>query len=578
MSESTRSPKSALFALLGAGALLGASLPAAAQDHPAGQTIDNAVGIDVTQAGFDAILALVPSLLPSGIEVPELADEYEGALGQCWLGGYAYSVYDGWVTLSIADAALVPNSGYLTLDADLRIEVNDASVPMQLYTELECIGDTCDVWVDPFTANINTTLALAVDERTGLLDAQIGTINLDYSDLTSGKIHLENCWIGTVEDILNFFGLSLFDIVLGLVGGELEGAVADFGPQIEVLIEDAFNTLVLEDTIDLAGVQASYGIVPGDVQIEPAGVRILMDGYMDVAEPAPCIAAYDTGSSYGTDGALPAIGSVPTGVTPGYAASALISDDFGNQALYALWRGGLLCYTLQPGDDTLPIPLDTTLLGLLAGDAFDDLFPESKPISIVTRPKNPPLLAFDSESDIGIVVDDLGLEVYGELDHRMALVVGVDLDAEAGINLALDGTTGDLAIELALAGEDLVPTVTDNEFAPGKDADIEASFSGGVGSLIEPIIGGLAGDLAFALPAFEGIGLTTLEFAPTGPGGDWLGGYAGLGAVPYGGDAAACGTGGGCDMGCASGSRAPGSGWLVLGIPLALIGLRRRGR
>ena len=102
----------------------------------------------------------------------------------------------------------------------------------------------------------------------------------------------------------------------------------------------------------------------------------------------------------------------------------------------------------------------------------------------------------------------------------------------------------------------------------------DPSFSSGVGSLIEPIIGGLAGDLAFALPAFEGIGLTSLEFTATGTSSDWLGGYAGLGTVTYGGDG--CATDGGCDMGCASGSQAPGSGWLVLGIPLAVVGLRRR--
>ncbi len=552
--------------------VLAAGAPtAAAGQHPAGATINNAVVIDITPQGFDSILELVPGLVPSGLEIPEIGDEYEGVLDQCYLGGYAYGVEGGMVDIAIVDASLVPQTGYLALDADIQISVNSSSDPMELYYELECLGDSCDTWVDPFLANMQTTIAMTVVD--GVLDAQIGSVDVSY-DLSGDDIHLSGCAIGTVEDILNWFGISLFDLLLPLVEDQLLSAVADFGPEIEALLEDAFSAAVLQEEIDLGGVVAELELYPSSVDIQPAGMRLAMDGSMDTSSPADCIAPYDTGGSLRTTTSPPGIASVPAGVTPGYHAGLMLSDDFGNQLMYSVWRGGLLCYSILPGDDTLPIPVDTGLLGLLAGDSFDELFPEPQPMILQTRPKAPPTMDYLSGHDIGIAVNQLGLEFYGELDHRKALVLAADIDADAGIDLVLDGATGELAIGVALSGDDVYTTVTDNEFVPEANADIEASFGDVFDSLVGTLIGGLVGDLAFALPAIEGLGLTTLEFAPTGSESDWLGGYAALGVVEYGG--AGCDESGGCDMGCASGSRAPGSGWLLLGLPLALAGLRRR--
>lgn len=549
---------------------------AAAEDlHPPGVTIQDAVVVDITPEGFETVLALIPGLIPTGLEIPAIGDEYEGVADQCYLGGYAYSLSDGYVDVSIVDASLVPQSGYLAMSADMLVSVNAPSDPLALYYELECLGDTCDGYVDPFNASLNTTIAMQIVEVGGVptLDAQIGTIDLGY-DLSGDDIHLDGCALGTVEDILNWFGISLFDLVLGLVEGEINSAVADFGPEIEALLEDAFSQAAIQEQVDLGGVVADLELFPGAVEIEPTGMRLAMDGGMDVASPSDCVDPYDPGGSLATNTSPPGIGTAPSGVTPGYDAGLMLSDDFGNQLLYSVWRGGLLCYSLAPGNDLLPIALDTSLLGLLAGDAFDELFPDSKPMQIEVRPKAAPTMVYDSANDVAVHVEQLGLEFYGELDHRQALVVGIDLATDAGVDLELDGATGNLGILLDLEGEDVIPTVTDNEFAPDASSAIEESFSGVFDTLVGAVLGGLTEDLAFALPAFEGLGLTSLQFAPTGTEQDWLGGYAAMGPVSY--ESKGCSEDGGCDMGCASGSRAPGSGWLLLGIPLALAGLRRR--
>lgn len=552
-------------------ALLLLSLPAAAQDlHPPGATISGAAHADITPEGFNAITALLPGLVPSGIEIPEVGDEYEGVLGQCWLGGYEYNLSNGMVDLAISSSSLVPQSGYLDLDATMVITVNSSSSPLALLLSVECIDTTCDGYIDPFEANIHTTLALRVVD--GVLDAEVGEIALTYG-LSSSDIHIDDCWIGTMEDVLGFFGLSIFDLILPLVEDTLVDAVGDFAPEIETLIEDAFSQVVIQQTLDLNGAAADLELYPSDVLIEPSGVRLTLDGYMDATTANECVAAYDPGGSLRTDSSAPAIGSLPGGVTAGYHAGILLSDDFGNQALYSLWRAGLLCYTIDDSAD-IGIPISTDLLGLLAGDAFDELFPESKPMIIQTRPKASPTLEFDGEYDVGMIIEQLGLEFYGELDHRQALVVGVDLDALAGIDLSLDGATGEMAIDIALEGEDVITTVTDNEFAADASADIEDSFAGVFDSLVGSLIGGLVGDLAFSLPSFEGFGLAGLEVAPAGTDADWMGAYATLAPVTY--ESAGCDEGGGCDLGCASGSRAPGAGWLLVGLPLMIAGLRRR--
>ena len=569
-----RRPLLAPAALLLTSPLL-ASLPASAGAlHAPGAVISGAAHADITPQGFEALSALLPGLVPTGLEIPAVGDSYGGLLDQCWLGGYEYNLSGGVVDIGIVDVSLVPQTGYLQLDADLQIAVNSVSSPLSLLLSVECIDTTCDGYVDPFDASISTTLALQVVEVDGVrtLDAQVGAIDLSYS-LAAEDIHIEDCWIGTMEEVLGFFGLSVFDLILPLVEDQLAGAVGDFAPEIEALVEDAFSQVVIQQTLDLGGAQANLELYPSTVDIQTSGVRLTLDGYMDAVAAAECVADFDPGGSLATPSAAPPIGSAPSGIGADYHAGILLSDDFGNQALYSLWRAGLLCYTVDESAD-IGIPISTSLLGLLAGDAFDELFPESVPMVIQTRPKVAPTLAFGGEHDVGVVVEELGLEFYGELDHRQAQVLAVDLDALAGVDLSLDGATGQLAIGVALTGEDVVPTVTANEFAPDTSADIEASFSGVFDSLVGTLISGLVGDLAFALPSFSGFGLTSLEVAGAGTDADWMGAYAGLGPVSY--ESAGCDEGGGCDMGCASGSRAPGSGWLVVGLPLALAGLRRR--
>ena len=555
--------------------LLLLALPSAAlAEHPAGAIIEDAATVDVSPEGFDAITEVLPALIPTDIAIPEVSESDPGYLGQCWLLGYEFSLTNAWVDIGINSAQLVPRPGRLDLEVDLSVKVNDPADKFRLYVEAECIGDDCYGYVDEFNAQVSTTLGL--DVVTGAdgrptIDATVGQLSLGY-DLTGTDINIDDCFIGTIEEVLNFFGLSLFDLILSVASGFIDDTVADFGPEIESTLEEALGAAVLEQEVDLEGVVMDLGLYPAEIDIDDPGVRIWMDGYTSVDEAAECVAEYDPGASISTPSEPPALTDIP-GWAPGYHAGLQLSDDFGNQALYSLWRGGLLCQTVD--EELTGFPLDTSILGLMAGDAFADLFPESESLLIQTRPMTPPTLVFDGPNDVGVDISDLGLDFYANLDGRETLIVGMDLSTPAGIDLGFDEATGELAVEVALEAEDLDVTVTQNEFRPGTEAEIEGNFAGVFDTLVGPILDGLISDLTFALPGFSGLGLTSLDLQGVGADGDWLGGYANVGAVPY--ESAGCGEDEGSDCGAGCGTTGRSGGRLVLmSLPLALIALRRR--
>ena len=545
--------------------LLSSSVAIAA--HAPGAMIVDGIMVDITPDGFDAIVGVIPTLIPDEIVIPDQADDG---------GVYEYALRGMSIYLEIGDAYITPQDGYLDLDINLQVGVSSSGSPFSIFYEiLWVINETCYGYVNPFDLDLTAQIGLEVvdtdGDGIGELDATISNLGVDYDIDGINDIQISDCSIGYIEDALNFFGLSLFDLVLDLAGPLLDGVIADFAPTLEETIEDAFSAAYISDVTDLNGIELTYEIAPSDILIKPAGLRLALSGGLSVDEPAACIAEYDPGGSLDTPSDPPTIGDGPP-----HHAGIYLSDDFGNQALYALWRGGLLCYTVTA--EEIGFPIDTSILGLLAGDAFNDLFPESKPLIIETSPVDAPTLAFDGDHDVALELSRMGVDFYGELDYRQALILGMDLNGDVGVDLDLDGATGELGILLDLSGESLGATAARNEFKPDAGSDIEDNFAGVFDTIVGGVVGGLLEDLSFALPSIEGIGLTDLELEPAGPDQDFLGAYASLGEVSY--ASGGCGDSGkkgdsGCDMGCASsGGMSPR--WGVLAMALSFAFLRRR--
>ena len=551
---------------------LALSSAALAQDWAPGEQIDESVALQVTRSGFDSAAALAAVLIPEAVDLPAIQEEVEDPIFGATLAEIRFE--NGWVSIGIADASLTPGNGLIDLDMDLSVQVNSSADRFDLYMELIGIGDTCDGWVEPFPVNALTSIAMQVVTLTDgskTIDAQVGAIQVDY-ELSSDDIELKDCAIGTLEDVLNYLNLSLYDLILGQLDGVLTDAIDGAVPELETALEEAFAAASIQETVSIGDAEMSLNLEPNDVSITPDGMEILLAG-STMADPADCISRFDTGGSMKSMTPVPSINSAQGGI------GILLSDDFANQALYSLWRGGVLCYTL---DDSDSLPLNTAILGLLAGDSFDQFFPTPQPIIIATNPANPPVISYDGIHDITAVIPGLGLDIFAELDGRWTRLLGLDLETEIGIDLNFNSATGVLGVELFFDAEAIEATVNFNELAPEANDVVIEKFSTVFGSLVEPLIGGLLGeDLSFALGSMEGVGITSLEASPAG-GGDWLELSAGVGSVPYGSCGGGCGTEDSSGCGgvegeegseCSTVQRHSRTIWLL---PLALVLLVRR--
>ena len=125
-------------------------------------------------------------------------------------------------------------------------------------------------------------------------------------------------------------------------------------------------------------------------------------------------------------------------------------------------------------------------------------------------------------------------------------------------------------------GDRVDPTLPYNEFLPDSDDLIMESFLEQFDTILGLIdIDSLIGDLAFTLPAINGVGLSDLEFAGTGQNSTDVGAFASIGVVPYT-TGTGCGEEGdaGCEEGCSSNGSTSSKFTLLIGV--LMFGLVRR--
>lgn len=549
--------------------------PAAFAAIPVGVEIEDAVVADVTKPGFDAIGQAVVGLVPEYFAIPpvHLYDEGGCVFGFC---AYTYQVdaTDGYATISPGNVTFAPGAGVLSLNAGLTVAVNAPSSPLDLYVKATGIGipisSSCDVWVDPFPVTVGISVELGYANGEVVVNA--GQPQINYSGLTGNHIKVSGCAVDTIETVLDFFGWSLYDFVLDQVKPEIDKAIqnADLPGMIEDLVTDAFGEFSeISDTVDLLGAPLDYSISLSSIQITNNGMRASLSGSFDTIRD-PCIDRYGYDGSVETPSTLPSIGTAPGGAH----LAVYADDDFVNNALFAVWSSGLLCFDIDDDSDLdLPLAINTNLLSLLASDHFDHLFPTVAPMRILTRPEKPPEVVVGAGNDVNLLVDPLGLEFYAELDGRQVRLVNLDLTVDAGVDLTY--TNGILGIDVALDGGRISPNATFSDLVPEAAPAVEASFSSLFDQLAGPLLGDALGGLSFPVPTFEGIGLAYLDTAPAASADDRLGVYAKVGTgLP---DTGGCGCDGadaeGCDTGCTTG------GLPARGLPLLLpflLAMRRR--
>lgn len=531
---------------------------ALAQNHPPGAVISDAVAVHLTPEGLESVGALVGAFLPSD---PIAVDPI--SVGGSCLGADITNVLVG---VEVVNTSVLPSQGTLTIALDALINVNDPANPMGIDYEIACFGGGCPGYVDPFLMTINLIVGLSVDAN-GDLDAVVSPLTpSDFTNaLADDDIHLD-CAIDTINEVLSVIGLSIYDQIINIANDFLIDELNNQIPAIEIAIEEAFSAASIDQSVELLpGVNLDIYLAPQAIDITPAGIRLLMEGSMS-SPAAECITALDPGASAGTPGGPPALAAEP----PGSQIVVHASDDLVNQALYSVWRSGLLCQEIA-GGDLGGFAIDTSLLGLIGGEPYQELFPGIAPMTIETVPRKVLEAEFGGAHDLDVPLEQFEVLFYAELDGRVARALGVELNTNVGIDLSFDDTAGELAVAVDI-DPNFQAELTGDIMVPGHEEAVLENVVGVLGALLDTALGGLLGDaLAFTLPVLDGgVGLTALDAAPTG-GGEWLGLYAELGPVTYTGTSCSDGCGG-AGGGCAS------SGGSAFGFATLMVLFMRRRR
>lgn len=544
---------------------------------PAGQPIDDALVVDVTEDGFTRISDTLPTLVPDDLPVDDISRSGGG-----WAGRYSLDITGIDVDAEVVDTTITPRSGHLLVEGEAEVAMNSASDPARVLLRVdppifsEFTATDCDVHLRPVTVTLENRVYLnVVTDADGnrRLDATLSSVIWDWT-LTGTDVRADNCWIGNINNVLEYVGISLFDLLTGPLRRAVDSEVQALVRDLETTLEDAFNSFRLDESFEFNDAALRVAVEPYDVRINESGLRLVSQG-LAASDEADCIAANGITASASTDTAPPPLGVGPTGP---HDIGLLGNDDFVNQVLFAAYRGGALCFTLSGDQGGLPI--NTSLLTLLAPGAFDDLFPEAQPMVIEVTPVQPPTAAAEGRNDVNVVARDLALDLYGELDGRQALIVGIDVDLEAGADLEFDGTTGTLDVATDLSSDNLTAEVRQNEFAPEANDAIPDRVGDLFDQLAGPVIGDALSGLSFDIPAFGTFGLQSLDASPAGDDETWFGFYATAGEVPYGSggcsDSGGCADTGdeGCDQGCSA--TAGGRGLTLVALPLLIALLRRR--
>jgi hypothetical protein len=544
-----------LLAAFAAASLLPSRGARAEEYLPAGSPIEQALSADLAEAGLNFLLGEVSAFLPPDLVV--------GTIPSQELVDLFFCQQDFWLENLVIHTAIhsitadgTPDA--LRLIASVDVWINDPANPAVVKLA-GCMDYTCFMYTEPatFVLEIPITFALSADENGDpYVDVVIGEMTHNIEEAMQGKVHLTDCAVGDINEFLDeYLGFNLFDLVIAQFVGEIESQVAEQLADLEITIEDAMRALWQEGEQEILDTTLTYDIHPTAIDHNDLGLRMVMGGSLSTT-PAPCVAGFDDPGSQFTLSTLPPMTDVIPETGEGYHLAGIVADDFVNQALHAVWKGGVMCYAVADLGGT---PLTTTYLGLMLGQDWEERLAElfflgEVPMMIRTVPETPPVARFDGENDINVDAIGLNIEFYPLMQDRFARLAAVAIDVHAGIDVGID-ETGALSLDIHLDTENLNPRVTYNEIAPDLNPALESNFPGFLGVVLDTMAGSLLEGVAFAMPTFNGLGLTGLElFALEGAPDlyDWLGAYATLGETTGGEGSGcdSCGGSGGCSEGC----------------------------
>jgi hypothetical protein len=465
------------------------------------EPVEQAVGIHVSERGFDrlgeAIAGIMPVAFPVGALNGALAcDEADPTQVLAW------SLDSMVLDLDIQEVELVPSPGRLDLtvygalsSSSTTLRATGACAP------LTSLDETCGVELPTVALEIHLPLAIAYAD--GAFDATAGTVTFDLAPIGNP---LDDCLLA--DAIGTLVGLDP-EAITRILEDAVAPSLADLGATLEPTIEDALGALVIDTTLALGEGEIALGLAPSAFTLDDNGLFIGLGGTVTPSVVSTCVPA-----GVGPSGADPwpaLVGVAPDGALT-YDAAAVIQQAFVDQVLFAAYQTGALCIDVA---DLGGAPLDSSLFAPVFGDTWAELFPETVPLALAVRPLAAPTAGFAEDGPpLRVNLDGLNLAAYGVIDGRETRVFGVTLAGSIGLDLPLvDGTLTPAIV----VDDSLLFVEDDHELLP-------EGYSDGLAAFVPTILGSFLPELpSVAIPSFRGIGLDFIWWMPEA---SWLGGYA----------------------------------------------------
>ncbi len=402
--------------------------------------------------------------------------------------------------------------------------------------------------------NLDSVQDVGINLKAGVKDILLGfrvrgrIIGISYQ--ISGEIGFDEVNLSAKTDIFtdenDHFTVDIYDLRLGLLGFNFD--INDFPDELESWFEDDIQSLMeniigdiltanvpplLQDLLDQLPQDFTFELLGNDFAVDYTIDNILWDDtggsfYMDmgISTPGGNPSVPDFGGSIQTPGTAPAhseIGMYVPGTESPYSFGILLADDFLNQALYVLYKTGMISQDFDAVFDT-----DNGIIGLV----FPDLataYPGAQ-VNISLRPMLPPVLVVATQQR-GAITDSNGIPVefqIGDMIVSMFVDDGQEhLFLEMAVNLIMPAAMGikfpDNTIQLDIHDPVLYISVIREPLMDFDDALFE-DIGPLLVDLLLPLIGGLLEGIP--LPTFDDYGFYVLEEMIMGPSSDYVGIFA----------------------------------------------------
>lgn len=491
--------------------LFPALLPAQAMaGHLLGEPVERAAAVHITNGGLDHLGDAIEKLVPTSFPITGLSGELACSEDDP-TSLLTYRMDDLEVLISADDVQVVVSDG--------RIDVNLYGTLSSSASQISVTGD-CSILTDlaevcslqlPTTA-LWAHLGLQLAQVDGVFDATVDDVSLTISPVTNP---ISGCTLSSAIGTL--LGQNPF-FVNDLIDSYLDPALVDVGPSIEEPLEEALNSLVLDLELPIGDPPIALSLSPSRVDLGADGI-ILGLGATVSGTVSDCVDG-SQGSDF-SDAPWPAFSESPEGSSLKYDVGVVVSQDFVDHALYAVWASGLLCQDLA---DLNGAAITTSLLGTLLGltDPFSSLFPEDQPALLSVDPVEPPYVIFGSDDPpISAAIDGLGISMVTALDARDMVLFHLDTTATIGVSVTLN--TSEVAAGVLIDPNAITFRETSNELLP-------SGFSDNLVDLIPTLLdmfGASTLSFSYALPDLMGVGIGATYWIPS-PDGEWQGLYANL--------------------------------------------------